>query len=481
MALTEQVAGWTAEAFRTLETARQISALAHASLGASSDTLTGEMPAKIAEAVAAFEKLLRQHALLVQIAKNVQADVLRCTDGHDKKVSGILQPALRDLDAVLATLHGISVPLFLVKTAASDRQTAHRLDDFVALADIGSLKTNIDIYLSNCAKVGCLLQKQVSGLLDNLGLKTADFKQLAAAYDAQVLPVKPLVKYASAEVPLNKGPETLVATILKENSALGLELSALLEMLTKHYDQCTLASSCVDGARDEPVDLDVLRGDTLELPSVLAEIRAIYDIILHNGRRAAAFSAQKIPPLAAFCDRCRVFLAACSDFQDNDVTELLLVLVHSQTVYSRSSLPAAPAESAGKLPSKESPVEGYAHMVRALGDHYHHFCSVYQLQYLSELHYEKFVYPRKYFKLLDEYLNGQLLRFENEERDRRREWLRRYGDFIPADFYLPGEADQPHVTQVASEGLDHLETPSAQDDEDRLVRLLKETQLLQEK
>ena len=46
---------------------------------------------------------------------------------------------------------------------------------------------------------------------------------------------------------------------------------------------------------------------------------------------------------------------------------------------------------------------------------------------------------------------------QQEEYERRRNWLARYGEFIPTEFKLPGELNQPSIIQVVTEGLDDVQ------------------------
>ncbi|QBM87780.1 autophagy-related protein 17 [Metschnikowia aff. pulcherrima] len=458
----DEVPAWTNEALRTLEIAQQISTLAHTSLKTTTEALCEEFPIEIKNALADFETLLKQHMLLASITKNIQASVLQVTDGHDKKVLAILQPALRELDAVLAALHETDVPSFLLKNKTDEK--AYKLDDFVALDDIGTLRANIEIYRGNCGKISTLLRTKLDSVMLAANSKLSDFKSIKATHEEHIITLKPFMKYANGDFPAGKTTD-LVGTILRENNALGLELTSLLEMLTNHYDQCVLAAS---RAEAETVDLEVLRGDTLELPSVLSEVRAIHDIIKNNQRRAAAFVEPKLIIILDFAGKCRAFSEWYTGFEANDVMELMLMLMRSQKVYMQSSL------EDNVVALSPGPVEAYASLVNDLATHYRHFRSVYQAQYLSELHFEQYVYPRKFLKTLDDFLNGELYEIENDEHERRSEWLRKYGEYIPGDFYLPGESDQPRVVQVISEGLDHLEHDSAPLDEARLVQMLKD-------
>lgn len=486
MSLREEVAQWTAEARRTLELAQQISTLAHASLETANDILTSQLPAKIKAITGNYEAAEKQHDLVLELVKHVQETVLSMTNGHQHKVATILQPALRELDTVLATLHGVEVPLFLVNREKKENPSEFRLDDFIAVEEIDDLTANVQIYIQNGEKMATLLRKRLRGILKEKVLLLAQYSQLTRAFNSHIIPLQVELKNTTIE------PAEFVGNTLSENDALGLELTSLLGMLTNHYDQCMLAVSLARKNMDNDIgvhndndsdinshndiDIEVLRNDTLELPEVILEVRAIHDILSHNSKRASSYVAQKLAAVAQVALVCALFQKSCTDFKTRDVTQLLLLVAHGSSVYSNSSL----GETLGRTPIT-SPVEAYAGLLTGLCDHYRQFLAVYRAQYLSELHYEQFVYPRRFLKVLDECLNGTLLAFEDEERARRHEWLRKYGEYIPGDFCLPGEAGQPRVVQVVSEGLDHLDSPSADLDEGRLVQLLKETRLLRGK
>ena len=108
-------------------------------------------------------------------------------------------------------------------------------------------------------------------------------------------------------------------------------------------------------------------------------------------------------------------------------------------------------------PADSSPCEIYSETIEQLVYHYSQFIDIFETKYLTELHHEEFIYPRKFLKRIDGFLNEELYRMQLEETNRRRSWLAKYGEFIPREFKLPGEDEMPTVVQVITEGLERIQ------------------------
>lgn len=459
----EELARWTDDAFRTLERAKVLSSHAQAVLESTAHILTHALPQKL-DVVA--EKTRAADA----VHQKVALAVLGLRASHDastarfRQLDRELDPALAALDASLAALDAVHVPRFLVREATKEGQLVLR--DFVSSDDIAVLRNNIAVYRENCGRAHALLQEHVDALQREAHAVAVRHARMAKLYNAQVVLVEMLMRFAAAAL-APKDPANMVDTILRENAALEQALVSLLEMLTNHYDQCVRGQQWLQGADTGDVDLDVLRNDTRELASVLDEVGAIRNIIANNEARAAKFVALKTPHIESVIEQCDAILALYQHVRDASVTRVVLLMLRCEEVFRHCSIP-------GHDPKlQKHPLLVYAEVVALLSYHYTQFRKVFETRYLTELHYEQFVYPRKFLKVLDDYLNGRLFQFEEAERERRRDWLHKYGDFLPKELYLPGEAHQPKVVQVVSDGLEDIELPATHDNEMRLLELIK--------
>lgn len=443
---------WRDEAHVTLEKAQHILVLAQSTIDATTALLTGQLRHAVDTAVAAHTGVSEKHRSTQALVAQCRQDVLRSIEAHNTACSAVLDPALAELDAVVADLAAVQVPANLTVDSSGDGSLA----DFISLSEILLLRRNIAIYKKNGSKAAAYLRLLVAQVALDWDACQALRASLGATFDSAVAP---------AQAWTRQGPSgaDLPAQILRENTTLGAELSSLLGMLTKHYTQCEQALAFAKTAPALAEAAEVLQADAAVLPAVLLEARAIHDILANNERRAAAFVDLKAPVLASFAESCTLLGRRLDDVRQDSLGRLLVLLVQAQAVFDRCLDPQA-----GMLPP-----ELYAAILKLLGRHFRQFMAVFSTQYLSELHYEQFVYPRKFLKLLDEHLNGHLLQLEDDERRRRQDWLLKYGEFIPKSFRLPGEHNQPRVVQVVSEGLDDLNSPTAQADEEQLLALIR--------
>lgn len=466
MTLKDEVKIWTEDAFKTLERAKQLSSLAQAVLESTDHILRDQLPNRLHTAETLMNQVKNQHAnitaLVEHLRSKVQDSIIRTyTSAVDKQ----LVPALSGLDKALKLLDHTQVPLHLI-TDSETGVDSHKLSDFVSHDVIDKLRANISVHRNNCQKAIDLLESQLDNLLDTAHKNNTKFSRCTKIYDSQVVSVQMIMRYALAPVSLPRANSNIVKTILKENASLEQELVSLLEMLTNHYDQCVLAQSLLREEADSKMDYEVLHNDALELPSVLKEFGGIHDIIMNNESRAAKFVDQKLPHIEDVATQCEELILSYNRFKSEDVVQFVLLVLKCEEIFRQNSVDM-------KSVSGKHTVEIYSDVVNQLTYHYTQFHTIYQLKYLTELHYEQFVYPRKYLKLLNDFLNQNLLQIEEEERQRRHHWLQKYGNFIPKDFVLPGEYNQPTVVQVVSEGLDSIQSSTAQDEEDRLLELIK--------
>lgn len=465
MSLEEEVRRWTEEAFRTLEKAKHLSSLAQALLESTDHILRDQLPKRLELAESCMSKVKNQQANVTALTEHLRSKVTNGMVGsYRAAVDDLLVPALSGLDDALAQLKDTKVPLYLIN-GSEGGMLKYKLGDFVSYDVIETLKGNISIYRENCDKACHLLESQLDTIVDTAHKINSRYSRSSRVYDSQVVTVQMIMRYAQS-TSLPKSNSNIVRTILKENASLEQELVSLLEMLTNHYDQCALAVGFLRESAGNSVDFDVLRNDTLELPSVLKEFGSIHDIIMNNESRAAKFVDQKLPPIDSVISSCEELVSLYSRFKNEDIVRFVLLMVRCEEIFRSNSVDT-------KSSSGKNTVELYAEVVNQLTYHYTQFYGIYHLKYLTELHYEQFVYPRRFLKQLNDFLNGSLLQLEEEERERRRHWLQQYGNFIPKDFVLPGEINQPSVVQVISEGLDDIQSDTAQIDESRLLDLIK--------
>ncbi|SGZ53769.1 CIC11C00000005644 [Sungouiella intermedia] len=470
MSLVDEVRQWTDEAFRTLEKAKLLSSLAQAVLESTDHILRDQLPKRLDQAESLMSKVKNYQANVTALMEHLRSKVVNGIIGpHTTAINELLVPALSDLDTALDHLKATSVPLYLIND--TNTSALFKLSDFVSYDVIEKLKGNIAVYRSNCDKGRQLLEAQLDKLVDIAQKNNSRYSRCSRVYESQVVAVQLVMRYAQS-TSLPQGNSNIVRNILKENASLEQELVSLLEMLTNHYDQCVLAVTILKGSSGNEVDFNVLRNDAQELPSVLKEFGSIHDIIMTNESRAAKFVDQRLPHIESVINNCEELISSYARFKNEDIVRFVLLVLGCEEIFRSNSIEA-------KSDSGKHTAELYADVVNQLTYHYTQFYDIYHQKYLTELHYEQFVYPRRFLKHLNDFLNGSLLRLEEEESERRRHWLQKYGNFIPKDFVLPGEYNQPSVVQVISEGLDDIQSDTAAIDETRLldlIRLLREAQ-----
>ncbi|WPK23890.1 hypothetical protein PUMCH_001140 [Australozyma saopauloensis] len=462
-----EIVAWKDDAQRTLERAQVLSSRANDNLQESTRILTKQLPSKLNEVTAQVGIAKKAHTQLLVQVNDIERIATKLTASHQALIDKEMKPALLRLNKVLKELEQVEVPEFLIP---SESGTTHHLSDFVSWSELDQLRHNIQIYEENCEKVSKFLLAQVSEIGDKFRSGSGKFTHTMKLYDSKVAEVKVLMNEAVGKSP-PKNISNILLSLLKENTSLENELASVLKMLTNHFDQCTLAAQW-NTATDEE-SLQVLQEDSMELPSVLKEIEAIHDIIENNLSRANQFMELKMPALEQVLNQCEKWGHWYSKFTNEDIISFLLLYLKCSELYDQSSLSKDTEEDSALASRKKSPVIEYTEILEQLHHHYEKFRSVYQKNYLTELHHEQFVYPRQYLKQLDEYLNVELLKLDRSEKERRRNWLQKYGEYIPRQFFLPGEFNQPQVIQVLSEGLDDVDSEATIESEAKLLELIK--------
>lgn len=475
MPSTNEVLAWKADAQRTLERGQQLSSRANDILQQASFLLNKQFLELINKASTQLEASKMKKTHFLSLVDNVTRTISEYINSYKLSIQNQLIPEVLRLDAVLKSLESVEVPHFLTP---SEKDTVHHLSDFVSWQELNLLRTNIDVHQQNVAQIFSLLQKEVTKLKQSFTSGCTRHSQIVKQYELKVAEVKVLMSEAASKAP-PKNRSNIIYTILKENKSLENELTSVLKMLTNHFDQCCLAVEWNSTTDDE--SLRVLQEDSMELTSVLKEVEAIHDIIENNCARADQFVQQRTPSIEHVIHDFEEWNDWCTSFEDERIIQILLLFLSCKSLTLNSSLDLGDEmgqntnkkEDEVKSCMKNSPIKEYAGVLEQLCRHYEQFKSVYETHYLTELHHERFVYPRQFLKQLDNYLNVHLRRLDEEERERRRDWLQKFGEYIPLLFYLPGEANQPQVIQVISEGLEEIESEGSHESEAQLLELIK--------
>lgn len=464
----QDVQQWAQEAFRTLEKAREFSASAQAVLNSTAHILADQLPKKVQIATENMDHIKDQHANIAALIEHLRVQVQdRVIGAHNAAVEKQLKPLLARLDEVLAQLGKTPVPESLLSDEVLDKSSYKHLSDFVAESEIHLLRENVSIYLENIEKAHNLLLQRLDELLKDYQKSTKRYSRLIKAYDASVAGVAMLLRFAFMTSLPPKEQSNIIRAILRENASLEQELVSLLEMLTNHYDQCKLAVELLRSNEESAgVNYEVLQADTAELPHVLREFGAIHDIIMNNETRAAKFVELHLPAIEKFVEHSQALSESNTTLKNEKITGFVLLLLRLEAVFRNCLIDSSDA-------STKLAIDLYSEVVGQLVHHYTQFYATFNDHYISELHYEQYVYPRRYLKVLDDFLHGALLELEEEERARRTRWLTKYGDFIPKELVLPGLQSQPCIVQVTTDGLETLQAQSAEESEAKLLQLLK--------
>lgn len=361
-----------------------------------------------------------------------------------------VEPTMSRLENILLQLQYTKIPSYLIEESlVQDKSEFLTLDEFILMDAITLLKRNIAIYEANGDKLYGLAE-------ESLKLVTSLFGDIAKRYSG-------IMKHFDS-VQLVQNSRSKIDTLINGNNSLEYELVTILAMLTNHYDQCVKAEELLSQGAE--IELQVLQNDALELPEILKEIHTIYNVILENEARANQISKGSLlvieSVIASSIDQLQVY----QQFRSHKLAKLMVMSFAVQEYLQKGSIE-------DEL-QRRHPFEVYTETINQLTYHYSRFLEIYKTSYLNELHYEKFVYPRKFLSKLNHFLNEELFQFQQEEHQRRKKWLVQYGDFIPKEFKLPGEFNQPAVVQVITEGLENLEqkSPADSDEEMNLLKLI---------
>lgn len=452
----DKVALWSEQAQATLQEAQKICTKAQLLLQSTTYQLVTKLPEKLQFATFMVDAVKQQHSILTSIVDSQQQTRKEEADRFMVAVESDLTPAMGELDDILAQLTKTKVPNYLIRQTVHDEERHidamvedRTLCDFISMDSIILLRKNIDIYKANSTKIHGLLDKSLQeNVITPYQDKAVRLYHSIIKHHKELMPVQLGVDPDSSPYKLNN----MINTILKENGSLEHELVPILEMLTNHYDQCvqgTLMFNAKDSTQiHEDVNFEVLQNDALELPDVLKELNTVYDIIVNNDKRAKKLVHTEYARIDSLVAMVKDLLEFYISFKATDLSKYMFLVLSCDEILSKCSIATT---------SNQTPLEAYVETVNLLAYHYKQFLTIYKTQYLSELYYEQYTYPQKYLSKLTEFLNNEMFNMQQEEYERRKVWLSNYGSFIPTDFKLPGELNQPAVVQVVTEGLDDVQ------------------------
>lgn len=440
-----QVTQWRDEAQQTLKKAQKLCTAAQLSLEKTRQDLTVQLPIELDSAEHLLESYQSQYELVDKHIKNLKRLLAENVDRVFADIEGTLEPSLRQLDTTITRMRSIKVPSFVL---TSEEIAPRTLLDFIATESIDIMKENINIYRTNCAKLKRLLLDEFqSGILNPFHLFSTQHGVINTEFD-RLGPIQIEYRTAHGNILESKG---VMGTTLKENQALENELVSLLQMLTNHYDQCNKAVELLSSeSSNVNVNIEVLATDANELSEVFNDLTLVYEIVLTNESK----SNKTFQQYRSYIDTCgsllRTEIANIREFKVAKLPSFMLLLNESIEVLRTCSITDV-------TPADSSPCEIYSETIEQLVYHYSQFIDIFETKYLTELHHEEFIYPRKFLKRIDGFLNEELYRMQLEETNRRRSWLAKYGEFIPREFKLPGEDKMPTVVQVITEGLERIQ------------------------
>ncbi|CAK9438681.1 uncharacterized protein LODBEIA_P29050 [Lodderomyces beijingensis] len=441
----DQVSQWLNESASTLENAQKLCTKAQELLHVTYHQMAELLPDEVDTTVFMFDSYQRQFESLNKIVLSVRENLRIKVDKAVTKIDSVLKSQLEELNKVIKQLSNTEVPSFL----QTDEIESKRLIDFVAIEQTVLLQQNIDIYKLNCQKIRNLLNKHFqSELQDRYSAFQKSHGPIVKGYEG-LDPVRFELKSAQGNLLESKGQ---IGVILRENQSLEKELVSMLQMFTNHYDQCTKAVELLSTETSGiTVNLEVLEVDAQELGDVFKELKAVCDIIERNATRSEKLYSNYCSYVDNSISHMKEELNKFRDFKTRSVPQFLALESRCQEVIKTSSIADAELQN---LP----PCEIYAETVKQLTSHYRQFLEIYKTNYLTELHHEQFLYPKKFLKRVGEFLNEDLYRMQLDETAHRKKWLSKYGDFIPKEWKLPGEQELPMVVQVVTEGLEHIQS-----------------------
>ncbi|ODV80817.1 autophagy-related protein 17 [Suhomyces tanzawaensis NRRL Y-17324] len=447
MAISEaNIKEWTQQAQETLQRAQALCTGAETLLKSMSYQLTSHLPELFTKCSQTVEGVKRQHEGVGKVIESIRNNVSSILEESQQKKASI-EPVMKEFDQVLGQLARTGVPRFLIASPGAT-DSPKTLKDFISIDSIDRLRTEIDVYGRNTDKIAkLLLEEFVHGIQEPYKIASKNYSRIIKQYDDMTPLQLDLIALGGT------GPyesHNLISTILKENASLENELVSILEMLTNHYDQCTQGMQAFNSGISSEF-LQVLSNDSVELPEVLRELNTVCEIVHNNEIRASKFLNGQLPILNLILEGSDRQIMMYRSLRSTRIPKIMLLCDACKLI---DSLPQ------------------HTETISQLSYHYNQFLKVYRTQYLSELHYERYVYPRKFLGKLTDFLNETLHQMQLDEEQRRKNWLVKYGEFIPKELSLPGDQNQPTIVEIITEGLEDIQKES-DSAEQELVQFLK--------
>lgn len=443
------VVEWTDKAQRILKQAQGLCTTSETLLQITSNQLSVQLPQKYNDIHDSSNQLKLVHDLISHFVNflnsKVHDEIIKTYDRKHKEI----EPTLREFEEVMIQLELVKVPKVLideghvlervnnaihangtnqVNNDNGNKEGELLLKDFISIDEIELLRRNIDIYCENIGKLHDFMDTSLKNTIFNPfnNVINKRYNKVISLYDEIIL-----------QSSLNN---ELVTTILKENSSLEQELVSLLEMLTNHYDQCVVGLNSFDN--HDNVNLTILQNDSMEVDDVLKDLKSVYDIVINNEIRCKKFIDSQTHQIDSLMNQIHDLNNIYAKFKSTNLFQLIIFLSRYDQIVKKSS-----------ITTNDHPLDSYNSILDQLVFHYKQFLSVFKSKYLVELHHQQFTYPRKFLNKLNTFLNEELHNFQQDEKDRRKQWLNKYGDFIPKQFILPGD-NVPAIIQIVTEGLE---------------------------
>lgn len=257
---------WCQEAGDSLNEAKELCHMADISINTLITNFLVKLPQDL-ESIEADYKYFEGLADLLSHYIQFLNDKIYGSINKYKSEYGQLMKLLDEFHGLLRQLELIKVPSYLLKHSLED----HLLKNFISMDEIFLLFENIDRSHENMSKLDEFLDKSFQSTV-KVPFETVISKrnhQLNKTYDELVV--------------TQSMNQEQIQKILKENESLEQELVSLLQMLTKHYDQCVIGVNLFGNNSDDDVfNYDVLLQDSEESKNVLKDLKSIYEVIINN-------------------------------------------------------------------------------------------------------------------------------------------------------------------------------------------------------
>ena len=455
---------WASEASVTLTRAQEVCQVAQNYLQETDFELHDRLATAIDTSHDMVLALQEQSKVMEQIVKVVSVQKMD-DDGIELKVTNFQQQSAR-LKRNVSVLESTVVPNYLLRQVPNtngsiidgDKENGNKtLKDFISLTSIELLEDNAQTYVKNSSAIRKWRTKAIIDIIGRANLYKKQASRLALQYENEATGIIVETSVGIRTEGSAFALRSLAETIDKENKSLEAELVSLLELLTNHYDQCNRALG-LPWSNEEALavhheGLQVLEGDARDLPGVYKEVCTVQEIIENNRNRAAKYLSSKLPPFEKIVHGSRNLLDTIREFKCRTVPQLFATIARTNELLQSYVIN-------GETISSGDPLESYIMAISDLCDHYEQFAHIYAENYLAELRYRVNDYPQSFIAKISDFLNGELDDFRRKETQRRAQWVKQYGEYIPNEFILPDEV--PSVVQVIT-NIDDIETADMAD------------------